>query len=108
MTSVRGECCKPALSFPKPPLNWPWAESRRLQASRSLASSSSPSCGVSSFLESKSLSFPCTGFDFQKAPLSQAGAGEKRGNPVLEVEGCESGGKGVDQNVRSSTSPVIQ
>ena len=107
MTSVRGECCKPALSFPKPPLNWPWAESRRLQASSRLASSSSPSCGVSSFLESKSLSFPCAGFDFQKVPLSQAGAGGKRENPVLEVEGCESGGNGVDQNVRR-TFPVVQ
>ena len=47
------------------------------------------------------------GFDFQKVPLTQAGAGGKRENLVLEVEGCESGGNGVNQNVRR-TSLVVQ
>ena len=39
---------------------------------------------------------------------SEAGAGGKRENLVLEVEGCESSGNGVNQNVRRRTSSVVQ
>lgn len=108
MTSVRGECCKPGLSLPEP--SSPTGPGQRIEGCRL------PSILPPYFIlamrptiswNPKALLFTTTGFWHPEVPLSQAGAGGKRENPMLEMKGCESGRDRDNLNVREGVGEIL-